>query len=203
MRRQLAWRDTRMTDPQFESRHSYGDSEAPVTVVEFGDFECPYCAAAAPILRQLVDTSGRAVRLVFRHFPLFGVHPYALTAALAAEAASEQGAFWPMHDSLFAHQDRLGDADLARYGSDLGLDATMIVGAAAQRFGEAIEADYAAGADLGVHGTPTLFLAGEAYTGRLELGALRTAVAHALRETPHVHASGQDGRRGITPWTRR
>jgi protein-disulfide isomerase len=182
-----------MTETSFATRHVYGDAEAPITVVEFGDFECPYCAAAAPILRQLIDTSQGQVRLVFRHFPLFDPHPHALTAALAAEAAGAQGAFWQMHDILFAHQDRLRDDDLVRYARKLGLDPTTIAGDGAQQFGDAVEADYAAGADLGVHGTPTLFLDGDAYTGRLDLAALRTAVARSLRA----------GRRGVTPWAGR
>ena len=168
-------------DSDFATRHIYGDSAAPVTVIEFGDFECPYCAAAKPILRQLVDTSSGEVRLAFRHFPLFDPHPHALTAALAAEAAGAQGAFWPMHDTLFKHQARLGDADLAGYAVELGLDSTRIVGDGAQEFGDAVEADYAAGAELGVHGTPTLFVNGDPYTGRVELAALRAAVARALR----------------------
>jgi protein-disulfide isomerase len=178
-----------MTETQFATRHVYGDPEAPLTVVEFGDFECPYCAAAAPILRQLVDTSEGQTRLAFRHFPLFDPHPHALTAALAAEAAGAQDAFWRMHDVLFAHQDRLGDADLIRYATDLGLDPTTIAGDGAQRFGDAVEADYLAGAERGVHGTPTLFLNGDGYTGRVEVNALRAAAARTLR----------GDRRGIAP----
>jgi protein-disulfide isomerase len=179
-----------VTESEFAARHVYGDPDAPTSVVEFGDFECPYCAAAAPVLRELVDGSEGAVRLVFRHFPMFEPHPYALTAALAAEAAAEQGSFWAMHDVLFAHQDRLGDAELTRYALDLGLDPATMVGAGVQRFGEAIEADYAAGAALGVHGTPTLFLGPDSYTGRLELRALRAAVARSLRSS---------GGGGVTP----
>lgn len=178
--------------PPFAERHVHGDRGAPVTVVEFGDFQCPYCAAAAPILRQLVDTSGGEIRLVFRHFPLFGSHPHALTAALAAEAAGAQGEFWPMHDVLFTHQARLTDRDLVGYAVQLGLDPTTVAGDGAQPFGDAVELDYAAGAELGVHGTPTLFLDGDPYTGRVELGALRTAAARALR----------GNRRGVAPGAR-
>jgi len=170
-----------MDDAEFATRHTYGAAEAPVAVVEFGDFECPYCAAAAPILRALVDTSDNQIRLVFRHFPLFQPHPYALTAALAAESAGEQGAFWPMHGKLYAHQDHLRDVDLVRYAEELDLDTASIVGPAAQRFGDAVERDYAAGAAIGVHGTPTVFLGGTPYTGRLELGVLRAEVGRLLR----------------------
>jgi protein-disulfide isomerase len=170
-----------MTDPQFVTRFVYGDLDAPTTVVEFGDFECPYCAAAAPVLHDLVDSSDGAIRLVFRHFPLFQPHPYALTAALAAEAAGEQGSFWPMHDLLFARQDHLTDADLVRYGEHLGLDTSTMVGDAAQRYAEAVQLDYADGAQLGVHGTPTLFINDEPYIDRVEVAALRSAATRAAR----------------------
>ena len=170
-----------MTEPDFATRFVYGDVEALVTVVEFGDFECPYCAAAVPVVRELVDTSDGGVRLVFRHFPLFQPHPFALTAALAAEAAGAQGSFWPMHDLLFDHQDRLTDPDLVRYGQRLGLDVNEMVGAAAQRFAVAVQTDYQDGAQLGVHGTPTLFFDGQPYTGRVEVGALRAAALRSAR----------------------
>ena len=114
------------------TEHVFGDPEAPVTVVEYGDFECPYCAAAAPVLRELVEDSGGRVRLIFRNFPLPEVHPHALTAALAAEAAGAQGAYWRMHDLLFTKQDRLDDRSLKAYADHLGLDGNLVVGAAAR-----------------------------------------------------------------------
>jgi protein-disulfide isomerase len=170
--------------------HVYGDPDAPVTVVEYGDFECPYCAAAAPVLRQLVDESDGRVRMIFRNFPLADTHPHALTAALAVDAAGAQGAYWPMHDLLFARQDRLGDADLRAYADELGIDGSRVVGAAAQEFGDKIEADFNAGLDAGVGGTPTLIIDGQPYAGRVELGPLRRAVG-----------SGADG--GVDPGPRR
>jgi protein-disulfide isomerase len=154
------------------NRHVYGEAGAPITVVEYGDFECPYCGAAAPVLRSLVDGSGGRVRLVYRHFPLFTVHPFALTAALAAEAAGDR--FWPMHDQLFAHQHRLTDADLAEYGRRVG--AGEVVGEAAQRFRPAVEADYAEGGAAGVRGTPTLFVDERPYDGRVGVKELRSAL---------------------------
>jgi protein-disulfide isomerase len=158
-------------------RHLYGDPAAPVRVVEYGDFECPYCRKAAPVLRELVDASDGRVALVFRHFPLFTVHPFALTAALAAEAAGDK--FWPMHDQLFAHQARLTDADLARYAAEVG--AGDVAGEPAQAFRPAVQADYTSGVAAGVRGTPTLFLDGERYTGAPELRDLRAAVGLAER----------------------
>jgi protein-disulfide isomerase len=153
-------------------RHLYGAPEAPVRVVEYGDFECPYCRAAAPVLRQLVDGSGGLVSLAFRHFPLFTTHPHALTAALAAEASGDR--FWQMHDLLFAHQDRLTDADLAAYAVEIGVHG--VVGEPAQAFRTGVEADYRTGVSDGVRGTPTLFIDGTHYTGAVELPALRAAV---------------------------
>jgi len=165
-----------------ENDHVRGAVDAPVTVVEYGDYECPYCAAAAPVLGQLVEESGGRVRLVFRNFPLADRHPYALTAALAAEAAGAQGAFWPMHDLLFTKQDRLTDAALRAYAEHLGLDGDRVVGEAAQEFGDRVENDFAEGLAAGVEGTPTLFIDGVRYTGRMELGALRRAVGNGEPE---------------------
>jgi protein-disulfide isomerase len=153
-------------------RHVYGRADAPITVVEYGDFECPYCRSAAPVLRRLIDESGGRARLVWRHFPLFRDHPFALTTALAAEASGDK--FWAMHDQMFAHQERLTDVDLAEYAAEVG--AGDVVGDAAQRFRPAVEADYTAGAQQGVRGTPSLFIDGKVYSGRVEVGALRAAL---------------------------
>jgi protein-disulfide isomerase len=164
----------RVTEPSTVDldRHVYGRPEAPITVLEYGDFECPYCRSAAPVLRKLIDGSGGRARLVWRHFPLFRDHPFALTAALAAEASGDR--FWTMHDQLFAHQSHLTDADLSRYAAEIG--AGDVVGDAAQRFQPAVEADYTAAIEAGVRGTPTLFIDGRLYSGRVEVGPLRTAL---------------------------
>ncbi|GIG29058.1 DsbA family protein [Cellulomonas marina] len=154
-------------------RHVRGDVAAPITVVEYGDLECPYCAAAAPVLTRLVDESDGAVRLVFRHFPLFTKHPFALTAALATEAAGDR--FWDLHDVLFRHQDRLTDPDLEAYAADLGITGP-VTGAAVQVHRGAVEADYRSGGGHGVRGTPTLLVDGRIYRGRVELAELRAAL---------------------------
>ena len=169
--------------------HVLGDRDAPVTLLEYGDYECPYCAAAAPVLRHVVEDSDGQVRLVFRNFPIADRHAYALTAALAAEAAGAQGAFWEMHELLFARQDRLDDAALRAYAEELGLDPELIVGEAAQAFGDKVEADFAAGLDAGVGGTPTVFIDGRLWSGRVEAGALRRAIASG------TNGSDPDGRR--------
>jgi protein-disulfide isomerase len=153
-------------------RHVYGAVDAPTTIVEYGDFECPYCKAAAPVLRELIDGSAGRLRLVWRHFPLFNVHPFALTAALAAEASGPH--FWEMHDQLLAHQDRLTDEDLEAYAAAVG--AGPVTGPAAQAYKPAIHADYEAGSAAGVRGTPSLFIDGRLYTGKVDLGTLQRAL---------------------------
>ncbi|WP_311448012.1 DsbA family protein [Frankia nepalensis] len=160
-------------------RPSRGDPAAPVVLVEYGDFQCPYCAQAAPALHELVEVSGGLVRHEFRHFPVFQIHPYALTAALAAEAAHAHEMFWPMHDLLFAQQDRLKDVDLRMRAERLGLDPDLVVGDPAQPYGDAVEADYERGVAEGVRGTPTIFINGQPFRGRPELPALRRAVVVA------------------------
>jgi len=166
--------------------HVLGNPDAAVTLLEYGDYECPYCGAAAPVLRRVVEESDGQVRLVFRNFPLPSVHPFALTAALAAEAAGAQGAFWPMHELIFDRQDRLDDAALRAYADELGLDGSLVVGEAAQAFGDKVEADFAAGLEAGVGGTPTVFIDGRLWSGRVEEGALRRAI---------TSGSDPDGRR--------
>ena len=155
--------------------HVLGDVGAPVTVLEYGDYECPYCAGAAPVLRALVEQSDGLVRLIFRNFPLFEVHPHALTAALAAESTVASGSFWAMHAMLFQKQNRLGDPDLRLYAEHVGADPALATGDAAQRFAPKVQADYAAGVAAGTQATPTLFIDDSPYAGRIELPALQRA----------------------------
>ena len=161
------------TDPD---RHVLGDPDAPVTIVEYGDLECPYCRDAEPVLRRLVEESDGRVRLVWRHLPLFQLHPHALAAALAAEAAGGQGRFWEMQRLLFEHQDALSDDDIVAYAAELGLDREQVVGASADRYARAVQADYEGGIELDVPGTPTLLVDGVRFRGRIELEALRAVV---------------------------
>jgi protein-disulfide isomerase len=186
-----------------EDDHVLGDPAAPVTVLEYGDYECPYCAAAAPVLRRSVEESDGGVRLVFRNFPVADRHPYALTAALAAEAAGRQGAFWPMHELLFARQDRLDDGSLRAYAEELGLDPERVVGEAAQPFGDKVEADFAAGLAAGVAGTPTVFVDGRQFSGRVEIGALRRAVATTSGTSGPVADGGVPDAARVEPRPRR
>jgi protein-disulfide isomerase len=177
--------------------HTLGDPLARVTVIEYGDYECPYCAGAAPVLRELVSSSNGEVKLVFRNFPLFEVHPHALTAALAAESTAFSGgeeAFWKMHAKLFVHQARLSDPDLRLYAELVGADPELAAGEAAQQFAPIVQADYSSGIEAGVASTPTLFIDGIGYEGRIDLSSLRRATG--LSGT----ATAERGRR---PWQRR
>ena len=115
-------RSFELVTPVSDSDHLAGSMDAAVTIVEYGDFECPNCKQAAPALKQLLARHPGKVRLAYRHFPLEGVHPHALQAAEAAEAAASQGQFWPMHDLLFDNQSRLRLSDLRDYAGRIGLD---------------------------------------------------------------------------------
>jgi protein-disulfide isomerase len=191
--------DSSSADAPQAGGHVLGERGAPVTVLEYGDYECPYCAGAAPILRQLVSTSQGRVRLLFRNFPLFEVHPHALTAALAAESTAFSGGesvFWTMHAKLFAHQARLSGPDLRLYAEAVGADPALAAGDAAQRFAPIVQGDYAAGIEAGVSATPTLFIDGAPYPGRLDLGSLQRAtdlsgrVAEQTRRRPWQRRQG-------------
>lgn len=155
--------------------HLLGNPDAPVVVVEYGDFECPFCAALAPVLKELVESSDGGVALIYRNYPIAEIHPHALTAALAAEATAPHGVFWEMHDLLFTWQSRLHDADLRKYAETLGVDGSLVVGEPAQQFADKVERDFLAGVDLGVPGTPTLVIRDELYEGRLDLPSIRQA----------------------------
>jgi Na+/H+ antiporter NhaA len=158
-----------------ERDHIRGPLEAPVTVVEYGDFECPYCGRAEPVVRELLGDFGD-VRYVWRHLPLTDVHPQAQLAAEAAEAAGAQGAFWEMHDLLLARQDALRLPDLVRYAGELGLDVERFMDALRDRAGAMQVADDVDSADLsGVAGTPTFFVNGRRHHGAYDIETLSAA----------------------------
>ena len=157
--------------------HVRGADGARVTVVEYGDFECPYCGGLYAALKQLERRLGGGFRLVFRHFPLTQVHPHALAAAEAAEAAGEQGRFWEMHDRLFEHQRQLEAADLLRHAEHVGLDVERFASAIAHDRGrERVEVDVASGRSSGVNGTPALYIDGVRYEGFYDVESLQEAV---------------------------
>jgi len=178
-----------MTDTQAGGRdRTMGPADAPVTLVEYGDYQCPYCAAARPVLEDLVEMADGKARLVFRHYPLDSVHPLARRAAEAAEAAGAQGRFWPMHALLYENQEDLTDDDLRSYAIRLELDLARFDGDLAEhRHAGRVQEDRLAGERDGVRGTPGIFLDGVPYDGALEIEALLRAVEEA--------AEGAGGRR--------
>jgi Na+/H+ antiporter NhaA len=161
--------------------HIRGPEDAPITVVEYGDFECPYCGQAEPVIRELLAGHGD-VRYVWRHLPLGDVHAQAQLAAQAAEAAAEQGAFWEMHDLLFQHQDALQPRDLVRYAGELGLDLDRFRDDLRRDTGAARVTEDVDSADLsGVSGTPTFFINGRRHYGAYDIATLSAAVAAARK----------------------
>jgi Na+/H+ antiporter NhaA len=162
-----------------ERDHIRGPLDAPVTVVEYGDFECPYCGMAEPVLRELRREFGD-VRYVWRHLPLNDVHPHAQMAAEASEAAADQSAFWEMHDLLLDHQDALEPRDLMRHAGQLALDTDRFMDDVRSRIGAGRVADDVDSADLsGVSGTPTFFINGRRHYGAYDIATLSRAVRAA------------------------
>jgi Na+/H+ antiporter NhaA len=156
--------------------HLRGPEEALVTLVEYGDFECPYCGQAEPVVRELLADVGD-LRYVWRHFPLVDVHPRAKMAAIAAEAAAEQGAFWEMHDLLLDHQDALRPADLVDHARNLGLDVERFRHDLEAHVGKERITEDVEGADLsGVSGTPSFFINERRYRGAYDVTTLKDAV---------------------------
>jgi protein-disulfide isomerase len=176
-----------LVPPVGERDHVSGPADAPVTLVEYGDFECPYCGQAEPVVRELLRDFGD-VRYVWRHLPLNDVHPRAQLAAEAAEAAAGQGAFWEMHDLLLGNQGALRLPDLIGYAEQLGLDIERFTNALRAHAGAARVAEDVDSADLsGVSGTPTFFINGRRHYGAYDIATLSAAVrvagAQALATT--------------------
>ncbi len=165
-----------LAEPVSDRDHVRGNPDAPVTVVEYGDYECPYCGRVYPVVERLLEQYPGEVRFVFRHYPLDSVHPRARDAALAAEAAGEHGGFWAMHDRLFAHQLRLGPEDLAWHAEQIGLSASVAHERRTRTHVSRVRADEASGEASGVRGTPTFFVNDRRHRGRLDFESLAAAV---------------------------
>jgi protein-disulfide isomerase len=160
--------------------HAQGPADAPITLVEYGDFECPHCGRAYPIVKAMQHALGDQLRFVFRHFPLAKSHLHAEHAAEMAEAAGQHGQFWPMHDLLFAHQDALEDEDLVAYAASLGIDPAWAAAALVQGlFVQRVREDFASGVKSGVNGTPTFFINDARYDGLLHPTSLLEALVGA------------------------
>jgi protein-disulfide isomerase len=179
-----------LTLPVGERDHIAGPDAAPVTLVEYGDYECPYCGMAYPIVKSIQRAMGEQLRFVFRNFPLRDAHPHAEHAAEAAEAAAAAGKFWEMHDLLYENQEQLDDRDLLRYGQQVGLDAESLARDLDEgTYKKRVREDFRSGVVSGVNGTPTFFVNGERYDGGWNdqqrfLRALRDVAASAGAPTP-------------------
>jgi len=185
MNLKLAESDFPFGDPlavptSFARDHFLGSAAAPIVLLEYGDYECPDCGRAYPLLEELRKSLGDQLVFVFRHFPQYTVHTHASVAAQAAEAAGAQGKFWDMHDLLYKNQQNLETPDLTHYALRIGLEiykfeSSMDSGTFAKR----VEEDFSSGQRSGVRGTPTLFINDRRYQGAVELEALKSALLHA------------------------
>lgn len=175
---------SRLKNPISQRDHALGPEGAPVTLLEYGNFECIHCGRAYPIIKQVRKLLGDNLRFVFRHFPTVQTHPHSLRAATAAEAAGAQRKFWEMHDELFTHQTALEDRDLSRYARRIGVDGEkfardMTEGTLLKQ----IEADYQLSLfDEHITGTPTIYINEIRYTGATDFERLLDAIRKADTE---------------------
>jgi protein-disulfide isomerase len=180
---------SQLTRPVGDGDHVQGPATAPVTLVEYGDYECPYCGAAYPIVKEIQRRLGDRLRFVFRNFPITTAHPHAEHAAEAAEAAGAQGRFWEMHDALYEHQRALGDSQLEEYAGAVGLDVERWVSdMETQAQQERVRADFMSGVRSGVNGTPTFFINGRRHDDSYDLETLLAAIEAAMPETARRRA---------------
>jgi protein-disulfide isomerase len=169
-----------LTVPVSERDHIQGPDDAPATLLEYGDYECPFCGAAYPIIKEVQARMGERLRFVFRNFPITTSHPHAEQAAEAAEAAGAQGAFWPMHDLLYENQKRLGDRDLVGYAEQLGLDVDRFDRELSEHAHAArVHEDFMSGVRSGVNGTPGLYINGARHDRSYDVDTLLAALESA------------------------
>ncbi|AMJ61010.1 DsbA family protein [Bosea sp. PAMC 26642] len=171
---------SRLSIPVGPQDHAQGPADAPVTLVEYGDYECPFCGEAYPVMKAVQQAMGQEMRFVFRNFPIAELHPHAVRAAEFAEAAAGIGKFWEAHDMLYENQTALSDDDLLAYGVRLGLDAAAVAEGFDGRFDQKIKGDFMGGVRSGVNGTPTLFINGLRYDGDRDVESLVEALGQAV-----------------------
>ncbi len=169
-----------LTLPVSDRDHAEGPEDAAVTLVEYGDYECPHCGRAHPIVKKIQERFGSRLRFVFRNFPLTESHPHAQHAAEAAEAAAAQGNFRAMHDALFEHQSALSDGDLKRYAAEIGLDDARLQRELNEHMhANRVREDFRSGVRSGVNGTPTFFINGLRHDAAWDLETLSNALETA------------------------
>jgi protein-disulfide isomerase len=166
--------------PVSDRDHVQGPADATVSLVEYGDFECPYCAAAHVIIKKVQEIMNDQLRFVFRHFPLTQIHPHAEPAAEASEAAGAQGQFWEMHDLLYENQPRLDTPHLIAYAEELDLNLPQFVRELEDGiYRERVREDFLSGVRSGVNGTPAFFINGVRYDGSWDIAPLVEALDSA------------------------
>ncbi|OGH24947.1 MAG: disulfide bond formation protein DsbA [Candidatus Levybacteria bacterium RIFCSPLOWO2_01_FULL_39_24] len=171
----------KLTIPVSKKDHAKGKENAPVTLVEYGDFECPDCQEAYSIINELQKIEGNKLKFVFRNFPLSEIHPHAFRAASAAEAAGKQGKFWEMHDLIFENQERLDNQDLLSYAKNLKLDiAQFNKDIESEEIIKKVKNDFMSGVRSGVNGTPTFYINGARFDESYELDLLLRAIKETL-----------------------
>jgi protein-disulfide isomerase len=171
-----------LAEPPGPTDHSQGPEHAPVSLIEYGDFECPSCAVAVQTPKLLLERFPNRICFIFRHFPLIDAHPHAQLAAEAAEAAAAQGRFWAMHDLLFQNQLHLKDRDLARYGKEIGLDMARYTAEMDDRiYLQKVRENADGGRRSHIRATPTFFLDGVVQDTSFGMQGLHDAVAAAVR----------------------
>ncbi len=170
----------RLALPVSRRDHIQGRLNAPITLVEYGDYECPYCGAAHPVVKAVQQALGGRLCFAFRNFPLVNMHPHAEHASEAAESAGAQERFWEMHDTLYENQDALEDEDLAEYATALGLDARRLMAEVLSgSYHTRIREDFISGVRSGVNGTPSFFINGLRYDGSYDYEPLLAALTEA------------------------
>jgi protein-disulfide isomerase len=177
-----------LTEPVTEQDHVLGRADAPITIIEYGDYECPTCLNAVPIVQKMRETLGDRARFIFRHYPQSSIHPHASAAAEAAEAAAEQGKFWEMHEALFRHQKELATIDLSHLALTLGLEIyDFETSRSRDKHRKRIATDFEGGQRSGVNRTPTFFINGKRYEGKIDADGLVEAalVATSTLNTRH------------------
>ncbi len=169
--------------PITETEHIRGAVDAEVTIVEFSDFQCPFCGKVQPTLEQVLKNYNGTVRLVFKHFPLTQIHPYSVKAGEASECADEQGKFWEYHDLLFKNQNALGIAELKNYASQLGLDTTQFNDCLdSDKMADRVVKNFNEGQKSGVTGTPAFFINGQKLVGAQPYSAFQSVIEKLLSQ---------------------
>jgi protein-disulfide isomerase len=168
---------SKLTPPVNKDDHIHGLNGARLELVEYGDYQCPHCGAAYPIVKQILKKFGKDLKFIFRHFPLSNIHEYALPAAIASEAAARQQKFWQMHDIIFENQSLLNDHAFAGFAVTIGLNITAFkMDLLDEALAQKVEANFESGIRSGVNGTPSFFINGFKYVGSFDYDSLAVAI---------------------------